>query len=214
MNADRRLLILGICLVAILLSIGNMFRRGCNTSQGAARKAALSKESMVGTFCGEQIVRKLNNSGRVVLLKLGVHNIAALDKQADALEKILTESQIEVVATEYVTVEDPMIVLMILESGFPLSELEAVRTKHADVDAIISLAGAPIITDSARLNPGGPKVIITPFIGSRQLLEPLRHSPALALCVARITDPKLLYEATQKPDLRERVEAMYQVYEN
>jgi len=141
----KKVIIGGIAFIAIIVSTGVLLR-GCS-SPGEEVQSALALE--VGTILGDEIIRQLDGDGSVVVITrpLGEHVRQKAMEEVKSLRRAVEKgSNIEVKSVVELTAEDYAgFSPMFQGRGLPSATLLRLMDENPGVDALVSLAGQPLM---------------------------------------------------------------------
>jgi hypothetical protein len=141
----KKVIIGGIALIVIVVSIG-LILRGCR-SPGEEVQSALALE--MGTILGDEIIRQLDADGSVVVItrpmgenvrQKAMEEVKSLRRALEKDSNIEVKSVVELTADDYSGYSP-----MFRGRGLPLATLLRLMDENPGVDALVSLAGQPLM---------------------------------------------------------------------
>jgi hypothetical protein len=134
-----------VCVLVILLSLGSIIIRQCG------RRVSVNLHPYIGAgeLLADETIKLLHNQGQIVLVAYDTKKapMAFASVQQDAFTKRLKkQSRITIAAVESLSFNPPEAMM----GPFVLNgeKYRALIGKHANVDAFVSLVGAPVMTDA------------------------------------------------------------------
>lgn len=155
----KRVIIGGIALIAIIVSTG-LIMRGCR-SPGDEVQSAMASE--LGAVLGDEVIRELDAKGTVIIITrpLGenirhkaMEEVKSLRRAVEKGSDIEVKSVVELTADDYAEISP-----MFRGRGLPSAVLLRIMDEHPGVDALISLAGQPLMHEQLEdLEESRPKI--------------------------------------------------------
>ncbi len=127
-------------ILTILVALVSIPLTTCERSAPVVRKPF----STVGQVAGDEVLKLLNNRGKIVVVMASGPPIESqtMTSQVDALNEVVKKQPgITVVATEQIVYEKGPEIIMAGDQYLQILQ------RHSDVDAIVSFAGFPHMTD-------------------------------------------------------------------
>lgn len=183
----RRSIIAAAAIVVIVLSALALVRAW----RGPRAVVETGPYEVVGRYLGEAVAGVLGEPARVVVLEANLPDNPASAKRREALITALEELAVEVVARE----KAGGAVFSPLEGAPPLTldDVAQAVEPYGDVDAVISLAGAPF-TDPGGSRAGLPPIVVVQGGGHPRQIASLIREGIVSVAVVPLVqeDPGML----------------------
>lgn len=139
-SKEKAPLVIAASVIIILVSFISIFR----TMSPAGPKVNMDRIEGLGQIAGEETATFLGSGTTVVLVAYPEGPSKHLKLQQDALKGALEDGGVSVKAVESLQGNDYAAGMIPMEmGGFPVEELIRIGQTHPDVDAIVSMVGAP-----------------------------------------------------------------------
>ena len=159
-SREKAPLVIAASIIIIVVSLVSIMR----TMSPGGPKVNMDRIEGLGQIAGEEAARFLGSGKTVVLVAYPEGPSKHLKLQQDALKDALEDGGVTVKAVESLQGNDEFSMGMIpMEmGGFPIEELIRIGEAHPDVDALVSMVGAPWLqADTAQSIPASlPQLIV------------------------------------------------------
>jgi len=170
MSFSKNHYIAAALVVAILFAVINLLR-ACKPVE---EEIDLTIYGGLGGFAATKAIEYLGGNGTVVLILLDDSIRDVYGKDQYALTETIKQSDCRIKSIELVSPGPLRTNPAAIHSGvLPLDELQRIENKYPKVDALISFAGAPVLSDEAlpERATDAPKLIIANPVGESGVFE-------------------------------------------